>query len=71
MKILNEKIIKIITKIAALGGVDDVSLYQASQATNDVFITQNMEVYFINVGQGDTTFIELGDGTYILIDAGL
>ena len=66
----NKTILNGATKLTALGGVDDVSLYQSAQATNGVFITQNMEVHFINVGQGDSTYIELGDGTDILIDGG-
>lgn len=66
----NKSILNGATKLTALGGVDDVSLYQSAQATNGVFITQNMEVHFINVGQGDSTYIELGDGTDILIDGG-
>lgn len=35
-----------------------------------VFFTQDTAVYFINVGQGDSSLVTLGTGTDILIDAG-
>lgn len=57
-------------KLTALGGIDTNVVNQAIQATKGVYITQDMEVHFIDVGQGDATYIELADGTDILIDAG-
>lgn len=58
------------TDITALGGVDSKVINQSIEASKGVYINQNMEVHFINVGQGDSAYIELADGTDILIDAG-
>lgn len=58
------------TKITAVGDIGQANIDQSIHASRGVYITQNAEVHFINVGQGDSTYIELADGTDILIDGG-
>ena len=58
------------TKITAIGDVGQANIDQSIYASKGIYITQNAEVHFINVGQGDSTYIELADGTDILIDGG-
>lgn len=58
------------TKVTVVGDVPQATIDQTIQATKGVYITQNAEVHFINVGQGDSAYIELADGTDILIDGG-
>ncbi|MEG2985903.1 MAG: MBL fold metallo-hydrolase, partial [Peptostreptococcaceae bacterium] len=56
---------KLITSMLALGLVTSSMLVSNADTR-----AQQLEVHFINVGQGDATYIELPDGTDMLIDAG-
>jgi competence protein ComEC len=55
----------------ALGAtVDWNQTTKTIKITSKVVSTNKMKVHFINVGQGDSTFIQLASGQNILIDAG-
>lgn len=51
------------------------SILSLSLVASNLFISnaaqQQLEAHFIDVGQGDSIYIELPDGTDILVDAGL
>ena len=53
---------KLLSSILALG------LFASSSFVS--IGAQQLEVHHINVGQGDSTYVELPDGTDILVDSG-
>ena len=51
-------------------GIESPAIFRPAPAIDFVNTVRPLKVYFISVGQGDSTYIELPNGANVLIDAG-
>ena len=71
--------VAIVTMVALFGACADLNFYPSAERLSSTSITQTdvlpkttgiLKIHFIDVGQGDSIFLELPNGKTMLIDAG-